>query len=119
VWSLATLGVVGYGVAHSKWHAMGAAALIAGFETLGAVAWTTTKQRLVPSALLGRVSSFDWFISTALLPLSYALTAPAAAAWGVRETLVGAGVLGAAVTFAFLFVPGVRMPDRRLGTVTA
>lgn len=118
-WSLATLGVVGYGVAHSKWHAMGAAALIAGFETLGAVAWTTTKQRLVPSELLGRVSSFDWFISTALLPLSYALTAPAAAAWGVRETLVGAGVLGAAVTFAFLFVPGVRMPDRRLGTVPA
>jgi MFS family permease len=119
VWALATLGVAGYGVAHSKWHAMGVAAMIAGFEALGAVAWTTTKQRLVPSALLGRVSSFDWFISISLVPLSYALTAPAAAAWGVRETLVGAGVLGAAVTLAFLFVPGVRMPDRRPATVPA
>ncbi len=119
VWALATLGVAGYGVAHSKWHAMGVAALVAGFEALGAVAWTTTKQRLVPSALLGRVSSFDWFISIALVPLSYALTAPAAAAWGVRETLVGAGVLGAIVTLAFLLVPGVRMPDRHLEAALA
>jgi MFS family permease len=119
VWALATLGVAGYGVAHSKWHAMGVAAVIAAFEALGAVAWTTTKQRLVPAAMLGRVSSFDWFISISLVPLSYALTAPAAAAWGVRETLVGAGVLGAVVTLGFLFVPGVRMPDRRLATVPA
>jgi len=119
VWSLATLGVAAYGVAHSKWHAMAAAALIAGFETAGAVAWTTTKQRLVPSELLGRVSSFDWFISIALVPLSYALTAPAAAAWGARETLVGAGVLGAAVTLTFLFLPGVRAPDRRFEMVPA
>lgn len=117
VWTVATLGVAGYGVASSRWHAMGVAALIASFEALGAVAWTTTKQRLVPSALLGRVSSFDWFISISLVPLSYALTAPAAAAWGVRETLVGAGALGAGVTLAFLFVPGVRAPDRQLATV--
>jgi MFS family permease len=119
VWALATLGVAGYGVAHSKWHAMGVAAVIAAFEALGAVAWTTTKQRLVPLAMLGRVSSFDWFISISLVPLSYALTAPAAAAFGVRETLVGAGVLGAVVTLAFLLIPGVRMPDRRLATVPA
>lgn len=119
VWSLATLGVAGYGVAHARWQAMLAAALIAGFETAGAVAWTTTKQRLVPAELLGRVSSVDWFISIALVPLSYALTAPAAAAFGVRQTLVGAGVLGAAVTLSFLFVPGVRSPDRVLEAVPA
>jgi len=119
VWSLATLGVAGYGIAHAQWQVMIAAALIGGFETAGAVAWTTTKQRLVPAALLGRVSSVDWFISIALLPLSYALTAPAAAAFGTRETLVGAGVLGAAVTVSFLFVPGVRTPDRTLEAVPA
>ena len=38
-------------------------------EALGAVAWTTTKQRLVPGGILGRVSSFDWFISIALVPV--------------------------------------------------
>ena len=34
------------------------------------------------------------------------------AALGVRTTLIGAGVLGAAVTFAALLVPGVRQMDR-------
>jgi hypothetical protein len=91
---------------------MFAGALIAGFEALGAVAWTTTKQRLIPGSLMGRVSSFDWFISIALVPVSYAVTAPLADIFGVRETLIGAGVLGALVTFGFLFLPGVRTPDR-------
>lgn len=118
-WVLATLAVAGYGLAHSRWQAMGAAALISGFEALGAVAWVTTKQRLIPGELLGRVSSFDWFISIALVPLSYAVTAPVAAAIGTRQTLIGAGVLGAAVTFGFLLVPGVRDADHQTAGVDA
>ena len=58
--------------------------------------------------MLGRVSSLDWLISIGLLPLSFALTGPVSAAIGVRATFVGAGVLGAAVTFAALFIRGVR-----------
>ena len=111
-WALATLGVAGYGLAQTRGQAMLAAALVAGCEAAGAVAWTTTKQRFIPSGLLGRVSSFDWFISLALVPLSYALSAPAAAHWGARATLIGAGVIGALLTAGFLFVPGVRDPDR-------
>jgi MFS family permease len=110
-WALATLGVAGYGLAQTRGQAMVAAVLVAGCEAAGAVAWTTTKQRFIPAGLLGRVSSFDWFISLALVPLSYALSAPAAAHWGARATLVGAGVVGALLTAGFLFVPGVRDPD--------
>jgi hypothetical protein len=62
----------------------------------------------VPSAMLGRVSSLDWLISIGLLPISFALTAPVAGVLGVRATLVGAGVLGAAITLAALFLPGMR-----------
>jgi MFS family permease len=112
-WAGATLAVAGYGLATTRWQAMTAEALVSGLETLGAVAWTTTKQRLVPPELLGRVSSFDWFISISLVPVSYAVTAPVAAAIGVRETLLGAGVVGALVTVGFLFIPGVRAPDHR------
>jgi hypothetical protein len=112
-WAGATLAVAGYGLATTRWEAMTAAALVSGLETLGAVAWTTTKQRLVPGDLLGRVSSFDWFISISLVPVSYAVTAPVAAAFGVRATLMGAGIIGAVVTLAFLFVPGVRAPEDR------
>jgi DHA3 family tetracycline resistance protein-like MFS transporter len=75
--------------------------------------WATAKQRHVPAALLGRVSSLDWLISIGLLPLSFALTGPVSAALGVRETLVLAGVLGAAVTLAGLMVPGVRAVEGR------
>jgi MFS family permease len=113
VWALATLGVAGYGLAHSGWHAMAAAVFISGFEAVGAVAWMTTKQRFVPPELLGRVSSFDWFISIALVPVSYAITAPVADLIGTRATLIGAGTLGALVTIAFLFIPGVRQPERQ------
>jgi hypothetical protein len=81
-------------------------------ETSGTIVWATTKQRLVPRHLLGRVSSLDWFISIGLLPLSFALTGPAAALFGVRGTLIGAGVLGAIVTLSFLFLPGMRSIER-------
>ena len=110
-WASATLAVAGYGLARSGWQLMAAAATVSGLEAAGAIAWTTVKQRRVPPELMGRVSSFDWFISIAGLPLSYALTVPVAAAVGPRTTLIGAGVLGSLVTVAFLFVPGVRAPE--------
>ena len=66
---------------------------------------------------MGRVSSLDWFISIAGLPVSYALTAPAAAAFGARATLVGAGVPGGVVTIAALLLPGMRGVDGALGEV--
>jgi DHA3 family tetracycline resistance protein-like MFS transporter len=57
------------------------------------------------------VSSLDWLISIGLLPVSYALAGPVSAAIGVRSTLIGAGVLGAVVTFAPLLIPSVRRVD--------
>jgi hypothetical protein len=81
-------------------------------EGAGTIVWATTKGRLVPERLLGRVSSFDWFISIGLVPLSFALTGPVAAVFGVRPTLIGAGVLGGLVTLVFLFVPGMRDVER-------
>jgi MFS family permease len=112
VWTLSTLAVAGYGIARLPWQVMAACFVFNALEGAGTVVWLTTKQRLVPNRLLGRVSSFDWFISIGLLPVSYALTGPTAQAFGARATLVGAGVLGAAVTLAFLFLPGLRAVER-------
>jgi hypothetical protein len=58
--------------------------------------------------MLGRVSSIDWCISSALLPLSYALTVPVAHVLGARTTLFLAGTVGAVVTLGFLYLPGMR-----------
>jgi hypothetical protein len=112
-WTLATLGVAGYGAASAIWQLMLASAVFNALETAGTIVWATTKQRNVPSALLGRVSSLDWLISVGLLPLSFALTGPVSVAIGARATLVGAGLLGAIVTLAALYVPGMRVLDER------
>ena len=105
----------GYGLFEELWGLVVAALVINGAEAVGAVVWVTTKQRRVPRAMLGRVSSIDWCVSTALLPLSYALTAPVAHLLGARTTLVLAGTVGAAVTLGFLFLPGMRRGDRAEG----
>jgi MFS family permease len=110
-WTLATLAVAGYGLATNEWGLAAAAFVVNGAEAVGAVVWSTVKQHRVANEMLGRVSSIDWCISTALLPLSYALTAPVAHALGPRTTLVVAGTAGAAVTLGFLFLPGMRSPE--------
>jgi DHA3 family tetracycline resistance protein-like MFS transporter len=110
-WTVATLAVAGYGIARSLWGLMLASVLFNTLETAGTIAWATAKQRHVPAGLLGRVSSLDWLISIGLLPLSYALTGPVSGALGLRTTLIGAGLLGALVTFAPLLIPGIRRLD--------
>ena len=107
-WTIATLAVVGYGLASTIPQLMLACLLFNALEAAGTIMWSTIKQRHTPSSLLGRISSLDWLISISLLPLSFAITGPVADVIGVRATLVGAGLIGAAATFGALFIPGMR-----------
>jgi DHA3 family tetracycline resistance protein-like MFS transporter len=107
-WTLATLAVAGYGFATASWQLMVACLMFNALETAGTIAWATIKQRHVPASMLGRVSSLDWLISIGLLPLSFALTAPAASVVGVRATLIGAAVIGGIATIGALLLPGMR-----------
>jgi MFS family permease len=101
-----------YGVAQELWQLF-AVAFVAGLSyTAGGIIWLTLLQRHVPNELLGRITSLDWMVAVSLTPISFALTGPVAGAIGVRETLVGAGIIGAAVTFGFLFLPGMRDLER-------
>jgi MFS family permease len=115
-WTLATLAIAGYGIAKAAWQLMLACLVFNALETAGTIVWATIKQRHVPSTMLGRVSSLDWLISIGLLPVSFALTAPVAGVLGVRSTLVGAGLVGAAITLAALFLPGMRDVEASRGT---
>jgi MFS family permease len=118
-WTLATVAIAGYGLATAAWQLMVACLVFNALETAGTIVWATVKQRHVPSWMLGRVSSLDWLISIGLLPISFALTAPVAGLVGVRATLIGAGLVGAAITLAALFLPGMRdiesSAGRRIG----
>jgi MFS family permease len=114
VWTLATLAVAGYGLATAIWQLMLASLAFNLLETAGTIVWATMKQRRVPGELLGRVSSLDWLISIGLLPVSFALTVPLAATFGVRATLVGAGLAGAIATLGGLLLPGMQSVDRSM-----
>ena len=111
-WTLASLPIVVWGIASEVWQAMLASVLRGAGTTAGMVVWMTLVQTRVPRHLLGRVSAFDWLVSVGLIPVSFALTGPIAEAAGARETLIGAGLLGATVTLAFLFLPGMRDLER-------
>jgi hypothetical protein len=106
------VATAGFGIATSVWQAMLVALVAETSITILIVIWYTLLQRLVPSHLLGRVSSLDWMISIAGVPLSFAIVGPAADAFGVDATLIAAGVLGGALTLAFMFYPGARAPER-------
>ncbi|MEO8638296.1 MAG: MFS transporter [Chloroflexota bacterium] len=113
-WSLGVLLIGGFGLMTELWHALLLSAVGASLFELGQIIWTTMLQQLVPRELLGRVSSLDWLVSIGLVPVSFALTGPVAAAIGPEMTLVLAGTIGAVLMGALLFAPGVRDPERAI-----
>jgi MFS family permease len=112
---VASLGISAYGLGQELWH-MAAFSVVEGVcFAVGLVAWQTMLQTEVPKDLRGRVSSLDWMVSTALLPVSFALVGPVSAVIGVRETLIACGLIAALALVAFLVaIPGMRAVDRRI-----
>ncbi len=112
-WALGTFALVGFGVSPILWPMFLVSALCQACFTILLINWYTLVQRLVPAQMLGRVTSLDWLISIAGVPVSFALTGPVAARIGARPTLVWAGVLGAVVILlAVALIPGARAPER-------
>jgi hypothetical protein len=111
-WALGMFGTAGFGLVTAVWQAMLVAFVTEASITFLVVLWVTLVQRLVPDRLLGRVFALDWMISTGGVPLSFAITGPAAEAIGHDATLIAAGLIGGAVTLVFMFVRGARGPER-------
>ena len=111
-WALGMLMTAGFGLITAVWQGLFVAFVTEGSISLLIVLWYTALQRLVPDRFLGRVMSLDWMISIAGLPLSFAVVGPLANWVGTDETLILAGVLGAAVTIGAMFIHGARSPER-------
>lgn len=56
------------------------------------VVWGTLLQRRVPPSMLGRVSSLDFFVSLALMPISMAVAGPVGEAIGLAPAFLIAGL---------------------------
>jgi hypothetical protein len=98
-----TLMILGWGVGSLPLAIVGltgslavmvAALFVTGFIFSAAqVVWGTLLQRRVPPALLGRVSSLDFFVSLALMPISMALAGPFGDAVGIAPAFLMAGLV--------------------------
>lgn len=101
VWALAAVPLVIMGLAGSvAWFV--AAGFLLGLLLDGPmVLWGTLLQRRVPTALLGRISGLDFFVSAALMPVSMAIAAPISSVIGVTATFVLAGLLPIPVAATF------------------
>jgi MFS family permease len=80
--------------------------------TLADTLWQTTLQRRTEASVLGRVSSFDWFGSMALLPIGYALSGILGSALGTTKVLMICSGTEAAAVMVILVTPSVRRADR-------
>ncbi len=111
-WAVSCLAQVGFGVAFHVWEVALIAMVIQTCVTAFTVLWFAMEYRIVPPALLGRVSSIDWLVVLAGAPLSFALIGPLVHVLGARGTLVVTGVLGTIAMVVPLFLRGALDPER-------
>jgi len=95
VWGIGTLPIATVGLANELWVMYVGMVVVGATSGIGDVIWGTLLQRRVPDELRGRVSSLDFFVSLALLPLSVALAGPAADAFGLTTVFIVAAVVPA------------------------
>ncbi|MGW1065182.1 MFS transporter [Streptomyces aureus] len=72
------------------------------------VIWETALQTHIPEASLSRVSSYDYLLSTGLMPLGVALAGPVSDSLGVRPTLYAMTLVAVPSALALLCVPAIR-----------
>ena len=103
-WGFGCLPLAVIGVTSWLW-VMVCALFITGLLFSGAqVVWGTLLQRRVPPSMLGRVSSLDFFVSLALMPISMAVAGPVGEAIGLAPAFLIAGLVSpllAVLTLAF------------------
>ena len=108
LWGAGSLPLAVIGLTGHLW-VMVVALFIVGFSFQAAtVIWGTLLQRRVPPELLGRVSSLDFFVSLALMPVSMALAGPVGELIGRGPTFLVAGI--APVFLAVAAILLARMP---------
>jgi hypothetical protein len=68
------------------------------------VVWGTLLQRRVPPSMLGRVSSLDFFVSLALMPISMAVAGPVGESIGLAPAFLIAGLAGPVLAITTLAI---------------
>ena len=92
MWSVGSIPLVIIGIT-SSFPLMAAASFVIGVtDGAGMVIWGTLLQRRVPTEMLGRVSSLDFFVSLAFMPVSFAIVGPLSKVVSMQTIFLVAGV---------------------------
>jgi MFS family permease len=111
-WGVGCIPLAIIGFTDQLW-VMVIALFICGFLFSGAqVLWGTLLQRRVPPALLGRVSSLDFFVSLALMPVSMAIAGPVGEAIGIAPAFLFAGLVPTVLAVATLMIARLGADER-------
>ncbi|MGR0221353.1 MFS transporter [Agromyces sp. ZXT2-6] len=107
LWAFGCLPLAVFGLTDQVWIMVVAAFLVGAAFNGGVVIWGTLLQRRVPAEMLGRVSSLDFFVSLAFMPVSMAIAGPAGEAVGLPVVFLIAGV--APLVIAAVAIVAARM----------
>lgn len=107
LWAFGCLPLAVFGLTDQVWIMVVAAFLVGAAFNGGVVIWGTLLQRRVPAEMLGRVSSLDFFVSLAFMPVSMAIAGPAGEAVGLPVVFLIAGV--APLVIAVVAIVAARM----------
>lgn len=111
-WGLGCLPIAVVGFTDQLW-VMVVALFICGFMFSAAqVVWGTLLQRRVPPAMLGRVSSLDFFVSLALMPVSMAIAGPVGESIGIPTAFLLAGVIPTVLAVGTLMIAKLGAEER-------
>jgi len=111
-WGAGSLPLAAVGIMDNFWVIAVSLFIWGATGSVGMVIWGTLLQRRVPPHLLGRVSSLDFFVSLALMPVSMALAGPAAEVLPIWLIFVVAG--GVCPVMAVIAMTVARMSDDEL-----
>jgi DHA3 family tetracycline resistance protein-like MFS transporter len=112
MWSVGSIPLVVVGVT-SSFPLMAAATFAIGVtDGAGMVIWGTLLQRRVPTEMLGRVSSLDFFVSLAFMPVSFAIVGPLSKVVSMQTIFLVAGI--APVLLAAVAMSAARMRSDEL-----
>jgi len=108
MWGVGSLPLAIVGVTRS-FPLMAVAVFVVGIaDGVGMVIWGTLLQRRVPPEMLGRVSSLDFFVSLAFMPVSMAVAGPLSKVVRVEVIFAVAGIGPVLIAVVALMV--ARMP---------
>src|SRR6476646_11399441 len=111
MWSVGTIPLVVVGFT-SSFTLMAVATFVIGFtDGAGMVIWGTLLQRRVPREMLGRVSSLDFFVSLAFMPVSFAIVGPLSKVVSMQAIFLVAGIAPVLLAAVAMYAARMRQDE--------